>query len=84
MLSDKMLVTSYAISNTRTGFIIGLLRPNKDGWTLYNTNGQPVQDLSNDQVNFLRLVDNITLDEPLEWDESDLATRGSKLGIPTV
>lgn len=84
MLSDKMLVTSYTLTNTRIGRIIALLRPNGSKWTLYNTNGQPVCDLSQGQVDCLGMIDNLTLDSPLPWDDSDLATRGNKLGIPTV
>lgn len=84
MLSDKMLVTSYTLTNTCTGKLMGLLRSNGNKWTLYNTNGYPVCDLSQDQVSYLYLVDSLTIDSPLPWDESDLATRGDRLGIPTV
>ena len=84
MLSDKMLVTSYTLTNARTGRLVALIRPNGNKWTLYNTNGQPVCDLSQDQASYLYLVDGLTLDSPLPWDDSDLATRGDKLGIPTV
>lgn len=82
MLSDKMLVTSYALTNTRTGKLVALVRPNGEKWTVYNVNGQPACDLSQEQFEALGLVDSLTIDEPLPWEESDLETRGCKLGIP--
>lgn len=84
MLSDKMLVTSYTLTNARTGKLLGLLRPSGDKWTLYNVNGQPVCDLYQWQVECLYSVNSISIDDPLPWEESDLATRGDRLGIPTV
>lgn len=84
MLSDKMLVTSYTLTNSRRGTIIALVRQNGEKWTLYNVSGQPVCDLSQEQFDLIGLVDGLTLDEPLPWDDSDLETRGCKLGIPTV
>lgn len=84
MLSDKMLVTSYTLTNARTGRLVGLLRPSGNKWTLYNVNGQPACDLSQEQFDCLGLVDGLTMDDPMPWEESDLETRGGKLGIPTV
>lgn len=84
MLSDRMLVTSYTLTNARTGRLVGLLRPNGSKWTLYNTNGQPACDLSQKQFEYLWLVDGLTIDDPLPWDDSDTETRGYMLGIPTV
>ena len=84
MLSDKILVTSYTLTNARTGRLVALVRPNGDKWTLYNTSGQPVCDLSQKQFECLGLVNGLTLDEPLPWDDSDTETRGYKIGIPTV
>ena len=82
MLSDKMLVTSYTLTNARTGQLLGLLRLNGSKWTLYNANGQPVCNLSQSQVECLYSVNSIAIDSPLPWEESDLETRGYKLGIP--
>lgn len=84
MLSDKMLVTSYTLTDARTGKLMGLLRPNGSKWTLYNANGQPVCDLTQAHVNDLQLVAGLVIDDPLPWEESDLETRGYKLGIPTA
>ena len=84
MLSDKMLVTSYTLTNARTGMIIALIRRIGGKWTLYNVNGQPVCDLTQEQFECLGLVRGLTLDDPLPWDDSDTETRGYKLGIPTV
>lgn len=84
MLSDKMLVTSYTLTNTRTGRLMGLLRPNGNKWTLYNTNGQPVCILTLEQVECLYSINSISIDDPMPWEDSDMETRGYKLGIPTV
>ena len=84
MLSDKMLVTSYTLTNVRNGRLLGLLRSNGDKWTLYNANGQPVCDLSQQQVECLYSVNSVSIDNPLPWEDADLETRGYKLGIPTV
>ena len=84
MLSDKMLVTSYTLTNVRNGRLLGLLRSNGDKWTLYNANGQPVCDLSQRQVECLYSINSMEIEDPLPWEESDFETRGYKLGIPTV
>lgn len=84
MLSDKMLVTSYTLTSVKTGKLVGLLRPNGEKWTLYNVNGQPVCNLTLEQVQCLYSVNGIAIDNPLPWEESDAETRGYKIGIPTV